>query len=63
MQFSTLKFGCECNLRGKFGKYLNAMRHSESSEDRSAISYALGVEGQGIGESLDCLVFLYPENR
>ena len=61
----------EISLRGRFGKYLNAIRVTNSENDqtqqnivntrgsnRSAVSYALGVSGQGIGELLDCLVFV-----
>jgi hypothetical protein len=86
--FTVLKFGSECSLRGRLGKYLTAMPVNQTqltqlgsgnlastspsqtsrvnalkASQGQGLIYLLGVEGQGIGEQLDCFTFVNVENR
>jgi hypothetical protein len=68
--FTTLKYGQEISLRGRFGKYLTALRGHLDNDTTiqhqlhsSSVTYHLGVVGQGIGEVLDCLVFINVDKR
>jgi hypothetical protein len=69
--FTTLKYGMEISLRGRFGKYLTAARVQNTEKETDSVagrhshatSYVLGVTGQGIGDVLDCLIFVNVEKR
>lgn len=78
--FTVIKFGTRCMLRGKLGKYLTATAEEVASSGTSGSTgsrvgaaslqqgpmsrvFSLGVEGQGVGESLDCVCFTNIDNK
>lgn len=63
--FTVLNFGVQCSLRSRLGRYLTAVPTTTpgQSEGAAAQTFALGVEGQGVGDPLDALVFVNAENR
>jgi len=56
-------------LRGKLGSYLTAIPEDNNSIPSSSVAtttsrvYPLGVMGQGVGSSLDCITFVNIENK
>ena len=64
--FTVVTFGTQCSLRSRLGRYLTAVPGEvTSSKDSKAVSkvFLLCVEGQGIGDPLDSLVFINAESR
>lgn len=78
MDLTVVRFNKNYALRGKSGRYLTAnstqdTANSAANTPRGAlprsifqqnpITYTLGVNGQGIGEDLDCLNFVNLDSR
>lgn len=68
---TVLHYGVECSLRGRLGKYITAVPLSNvNSTTNEALSvdgkgspFAVGIDGQGVGDPLDSMVFINVENR
>jgi len=54
-------YGSEISLRGKLGKYL--MAQPVDGADTKGLVYQLGVEGQGVGEILNALSIINPDEK
>eukprot|EP01041_Mallomonas_annulata_P006290 gene6290-12734_t len=78
--FSVIRFGTNCCLRGRKGRYLTAVptiatplpsntnanatgQPTKSSSTSASPTFVLGVEGQGVGDLLDCLTFVNTDNK
>jgi hypothetical protein len=69
--YTSIKFGDECSLRGKYGRYITAIKSIQEVDttknlkqpSSSNLIFPLGVNGQGIGESLDCILFVNADER
>ena len=55
---TVLHFGTVCSLRGKLGKYVTAIPSSGGSSE-----FGVGVDGQGVGDPLDSIVFVNVDSR
>ena len=78
IDFGVLRYGRSYMLRGKLGRYLTAIPEDSSIAPLSSSTataattataaaasrvYPLGVMGQGVGSSLDCIAFVNIENK
>ena len=67
IDFTVVKFGTECCLRGHIGRYITVVPTSSTVVNKGGseptMVYALGVKGQGISEPLDELVLVNVEQR
>ncbi len=77
--FTVIKFGARCMLRGKLGKYLTAsveeiasnanasssnnLKMAASTAQHPSRVFNLGVEGQGVGDPMDCICFTNIDNK
>ena len=69
--YTVIKFGTRYMLRGKLGKYLTAAPEevvltgpnaARSTAPPSKV-YNLEVDGQGVGDPMDCLCFTNIDNK
>lgn len=70
---AVIHFGVDCSLRGRLGKYLTAVPMPISatvttvtealSVDGKGSPFAVGIDGQGVGDPLDSVVFINAESR
>lgn len=78
LDYTVIKFGADYVLRGKLGRYLaargvtvaaptapNASTNPQLAKKPPAAqtTYNLEINGQGIGESVDCLNFVSLNNK
>ena len=61
IDFSVIMYGSEISLRGKLGKYL--MAEPIESVDTKGTVYQLGVEGQGVTDTLNALCIINSDEK
>lgn len=69
--YPVIKFGTRYMLRGKLGKYLTAspeevvLTGPNAAKSTAPLSkvYNLNVDGQGVGDPMDCLCFTNIDNK
>lgn len=69
--YTVIKFGTRYMLRGKLGKYLTASAEDvvltgpNAARSTAPVSkvYNLNVDGQGVGDPMDCLCFMNIDSK